>query len=319
MILHNLISIENRRMELRSQGYEFITNKLEQIKQRYNIVSFNSWDIWELNNLGSSQYNEHCFYKERYIYSLFTAKTAVDKILSGYPITDLSFVNILTVPVCSFQPDDWYKLTALTPIEKYPIWAAEDVYNEYNLDILFWILNSTPLSYHIHILDRIIWELHLLNSNAATNHQCTLEYLQKYRELLQSNCIQISTTQQTEQEQIYSIPTNLTKKQLVALLGRLKDNGFIAPDQTEEDFLNAFNPNATKQGKIKWIKRGETAKGITKTAMVNFVYLMYPELYFDKDKYNIVAAVFDIEPTRSDLSRGKKSEFSNELQQIITY
>ena len=122
-----------------------------------------------------------------------------------------------------------------------------------------------------------------------------------------------------QREQIYCIPTNLSEEQLKNIFIKLKKEEFIAPEQTEEDFLNAFNPNATKQVKIKWIKRGETAKKATKTAMVNFVYLMYSELYFDKDKYNIVAAVFDIEPTRSDLSRGKKSEFSNELQQIITY
>ena len=314
MALHNLGSIENRRIELLSQGYEFIADKLEQIKLRYNIADFDSWDKWELNNLNCCEYDAQCFYKERYIYSLFTAKNTADKILSGSPITYILFADIMKVPECLFQLDDWYKQVA---VEKLPLWGLEDVEDVYNLDILFWILNSTPFSYHTPILDRVIWELQLLDSDAATNQQCTLEYLQRYRELIQSHPEQ--ALQIHPQEQIYSISTNLTEKQLIALLGRLKDKGFVAPEQTEEDFLNAFNPNATKQGKIKWIKRGETAKGVTKTAMVNFVYLMYPKLHFDQDKYNIVAAVFDIEPTRSDLSRGKKSEFSNELQQIITY
>ena len=192
----------------------------------------------------------------------------------------------------------------------------------YDLKILCWVVNSfEDINVKIAIVNEVHRQLQLhLVTNENDRAQCFIEYLSTYKEMLISDSAYIPPTPQySKQERIYSIPTDLSEQQLKALLERLKSNGFIAPEQTVEDFLNAFNPNATKQGKIKWIKRGETTKGVTKTAMVNFVYLMYPELYFDKDKYNIVAAVFDIEPTRSDLSRGKKSEFSNELQQIITY
>ena len=320
MILHNLISIENRRIELLSQGYEFIADKLEQIKLQYNIADFDSWDKWELNNLNSSEYNEQCFYIERYIYSLFTAKNTVDKILAGSPITDILFADIMTVPECLFQLDDWYKQAA---IEKLPLWGLEDVEDVYNLDIIFWILNSTPFSYHTPILDRVIWELQLLDSGAATNQQCVLEYLQRYRELIQSHPEQ--TLQIHPQEQIYSIQTNLTKKQLVALLGRLKDNGFIALEQTEEDFLNAFNPNATKQGKIKWIKRSgsRTDKPVCKTAIVDFIYRIICDNIKEVELIHNVEVIFGItinKSTVSDVSRRnakKASEYSEVFADIF--
>lgn len=318
----SLEAIERLRIELISQDYDYISSKLEQKKSLHHISDFDNWHTWSLNNIGvdNSIYDAGVYIQEQYIYALFRAKDTIDKINSGAPISSLLLTNILSaeyIPYSQFTDSWWVEMTEIGC----PLFAIEDIGTKYDLRILFWIINGISAVYHLPIVDKLIWELQLSQGSRhnAINHDCTLEYLLKYRELLQSNCVLLSTTQQQKQEQIYSIPTNLTKKQLVALLGRLKDNGFIAPEQTEEDFLNAFNSKAPKQGKIKWIKRGETAKGVTKTAMVNFVYLMYPELYFDKDKYNIVAAVFDIEPTRSDLSRGKKSEFSNELQQIITY
>ncbi|MBE6187556.1 MAG: hypothetical protein E7143_00325 [Rikenellaceae bacterium] len=186
----------------------------------------------------------------------------------------------------------------------------------YDLQTLYYIVNNVDNKVDkLLIIDTVIVQLKARNQNVINADTC-FEYLPHYREIIETYLRFVPTIQQ--QERIYSIPTSLTEKQLIALLGRLKDGGFVASEQTEEDFLNAFNPNATKQSKIKWMKRGKTTKGVTKTAMVNFVYLMYPELYLDKDKYNIVAAVFDIEPTRSDLTRGQRSEFYDELQQIVT-
>lgn len=328
MILNTLAAIENERLKLLSQNYEFICNKLEQYKQQYGFTNFNSWDKWELNNLkiDCKQYSEQHFYKERYIYSLFAAKNTIDKIKSGYTISDISFVAMLSVPEAQFQLADWWVDAAKN---KYPIWAmTEDFAEGYNLAILFWILNSLLPTFHLPILDRVIWELQLQDPKLAINHDCTFEYLLKYRELLQSNCVPVPTAQQQKQEQIYSIPTNLTEEQLKRILKNLKTEGFVAPEQTEEDFLNSFEIEGrkpTNQGKINWIKKSKKSKKdskqiIPRTVILDFIKLVGKGLFVE-NKERIIEAVFSIQVRSEEFTRAKsdnyKSEYNTELQQII--
>lgn len=275
-----------------SQNYRSLQNELSILARDLNIDNIEYW----YNN-----FRIVASLKEHQLINCYKAVETIRKIKSSIPITDISLEDLIRS----------YWWDSLDP-------ESEDICTGYDVAPFFKVFYSIEdNAIRLLILDKLIWELGLIDNIDDPDSVVVMEYLTRFRELIQSQPEQ--TLQKQQQERIYSIPTDLSEQQLKALLERLKSNGFIAPEQTVEDFLNAFNPNATKQGKIKWMKRGETAKGVTKTAMVNFVYLMYPELYFDKDKYNIVAAVFDIEPTRSDLSRGKKSEFSNELQQIITY
>ena len=97
---------------------------------------------------------------------------------------------------------------------------------------------------------------------------------------------------------------------------------FIATEQTEEDFLNAFNPNAPKQGKIKWIKKGKRLRNNTpRTAILEFVKFVGKGLLVE-NKERIIEAVFSIKPRAEEYTRvraeGYKSEYHNELQQIIS-
>lgn len=302
------IDIDAVREYAATQTYDSLKHGLDKFQFELNIDDAEDCRV-------STNWEEHR------LYSCYIALKTIDKIRAGASIVNMSFIGLITsywvaphnpTNEINFEPKGVDYFDIETEFDE------EEILHGYDLRRFFFVYYAlSDVSIRASILDKLIWELGLRDSKDDPDSVVVLEYLTRFRELIQSQPEQ--TLQKQPQEQIYSIQTNLTKKQLVALLGRLKDNGFIAPEQTEEDFLNAFNPNAAKQGKIKWIKRGETAKKATKTAMVNFVYLMYPELYFDKDKYNIVAAVFDIEPTRYDLSRGTKSEFSNELQQIITY
>lgn len=305
---NTLTDIEAVRKYAAAQNYDSLKCHLSKFQFELNIDDAEDCRV-------STNWEEHR------LYSCYISLKTIDKIRSGASIVDMSFIGLITsywvVPHnptneinCEPKGVDYFDIE--TEIDE------EEILHGYDLRRFFFVYYAlSDVSIRASILDKLIWELGLRDSKDDPDSVVVLVYLTRFRELIQSQPEQ--TLQKQPQEQIYSIPTSLTEKQLVALLGRLKDKKFVAPEQTEEDFLNAFNSKAPKQGKIKWIKRGETAKKATKTAMVNFVYLMYPELYFDKDKYNIVAAVFDIEPTRSDLSRGKKSEFSNELQQIITY
>ena len=132
-----------------------------------------------------------------------------------------------------------------------------------------------------------------------------------------------------KEELIYSISTDLTKKQLVALLGRLKDNGFIAPEQTEEDFLNAFNPKAPKQGKIHWGKVGNRRKGINATTIIYFIHKTNDKLtvkYPQKDVIAIIRSIFEIEVTKVNLSttkskidNGENIEYKEEVDRLFEH
>lgn len=324
---NTLERIEHLRIESLPQGYGFINERLERAKQQYNISNFGEWDKWSLNNIGfdTNSYNAELYIKESYLYSLFVAKETIDKINSGISIRDISFVSVISMPCIPYSQlkDSWW--AEIATIEC-PLWALEMIETAYDLHILFWIINGVDATYHLQIVDKLIWELLLVQDSQynAVNHVCTLEYLLKYKKLLQSNSTQTSAPQLPEQEQIYSIPTNLTEAQLKSIFVKLKEEAFIAPEQTEEDFLNSFaieGRKAAKQGKIKWIKRGKKQKdNISRTVVLEFVKFVGKGL-FAEDKERIIEAVFSIQPRPEEFTRVKadeyKSEYHNELQQMI--
>ena len=197
----------------------------------------------------------------------------------------------------------------------------------YDLETLYYIVNNVDNKVDkLLIIDTVIVQLKARNQNVINADTC-FEYLPHYREIIETSLRFVPTIQQ--QEQIYSISTNLTEKQLIALLGRLKDNGFVAPEQTEEDFLNAFNPKAPKQGKIKWIKRGGKQDDIIpRTVIIDFVNQVGGKLS-DKDIEDCIEAIFvlEVDPIKlgkDDISnfrnpkRGKyRSEYFTKIQEII--
>lgn len=191
----------------------------------------------------------------------------------------------------------------------------------YDLETLYYIVNNVDNKVDkLLIIDTVIVQLKARNQNVINADTC-FEYLPHYREIVETSLRFVPTIQQ--QEQIYSIPTNLTEKQLIALLGRLKDNGFVAPEQTEEDFLNAFNPNAAKQGKIKWIKFARN-NAISPKQIVNFCNLMEGGKWLAQQQnafvVELLSAVFDIFTDNkriSSIRNDGSSEYDIELQSYI--
>lgn len=196
----------------------------------------------------------------------------------------------------------------------------------YDLKILCWVVNSfEDINVKIAIVNEVHRQLQLhLVTNENDRAQCFIEYLSTYKEMLISDSAYIPPTPQySKQERIYSIPTDLSEQQLKALLERLKSNGFIAPEQTEEDFLNAFNPNATKQGKIKWIKLARN-KVISSKQIVHFCNLMAGGKWFGQQQNTFViellSAVFDIYTDNKRISSIRNegsAEYDIELQSYI--
>ena len=195
----------------------------------------------------------------------------------------------------------------------------------YDLKILCWVVNSfDDINIKTAIVDEVHRQLQLkLKTKDNDNAECFIEYLKSYKEMLISDATYIPPApQQPEQKQIYCIPTNLSEEQLKNIFIKLKQEMFIATEQTEEDFLNAFNPNAPKQGKIKWIKKGKRLMNNTsRTAILEFVKFVGKGLLVE-NKERIIEAVFSIKPRAEEYTRvraeGYKSEYHNELQQIIS-
>lgn len=193
----------------------------------------------------------------------------------------------------------------------------------YDLETLYYIVNNVDNKVDkLLIIDTVIVQLKARNQNVINADTC-FEYLPHYREIIETSLRFVPTIQQ--QEQIYSISTNLTEKQLIALLGRLKDKEFVAPEQTEVDFLNAFNPNAAKQGKIKWIKRSgsRTDKPVCKTAIVDFIYRIICDNIKEVELIHNVEVIFGITINKSTVSgvsrknAKKASEYSEVFADIF--
>ena len=259
------------------------------------------------------------------MYSCYIALKTIDKIRAGASIVNMSFIGLITsywvaphnpTNEINFEPKGVDSFDTDSEID------AEEILSGYDLRRFFFVYYAlSDMSIRASILDKLIWELGLRDSKDDPDSVVVLEYLMQFRELIQSHPEQ--ALQIHPQEQIYSIPTNLTKKQLVALLGRLKDNGFIAPEQTEEDFLNAFNPNTTKQGKIEWVKFARN-KAISPKQIVHFCNLMAGGNWLAKQQNTFVvellSAVFGVSTDIKRISSAKKektTEYNTELQSYI--
>lgn len=197
----------------------------------------------------------------------------------------------------------------------------------YDLETLYYIVNNVDNKVDkLLIIDTVIVQLKARNQNVINADTC-FEYLPHYREIIETSLRFIPTIQQ--QEQIYSIPTNLTEELLRRILRSLKTEEFVAPEQTEEDFLNSFEIEGrkpTKQGKIYWIKKSGKSKKdsqqiIPRTVILDFIKLVGKGLFVE-NKERIIEAVFSIQVRPEEFTRAKsdnyKSEYNTELQQIIT-
>lgn len=156
-------------------------------------------------------------------------------------------------------------------------------------------------------------------SGTPINIDSVIDYLPYYR-----NWIELTDIPQHKPEYI---PTSLTNKQLRVLLRLLKDWGFVSQAQTEEDFLNAFNPNTAKQGKIYWIKEGIHSSKIDATTIIYFIYKTNAKLFVklpQREIITIIRSIFEIEVTKSNLSttkgkidNGGSIEYKEEIDKLF--
>lgn len=196
----------------------------------------------------------------------------------------------------------------------------------YDLKILCWVVNSfDDINIKTAIVDEVHRQLQLkLKTKDNDNAECFIEYLKSYKEMLISDATYIPPApQQPEQKQIYCIPTNLSEEQLKNIFIKLKQEMFIATEQTEEDFLNAFNSKAPKQGKIKWIKLARN-QVISSKQIVHFCNLMAGGKWFGQQQNTFViellSAVFDIYTDNKRISSIRNegsAEYDIELQSYI--
>ena len=285
-----------------SQNYRSLQNELSILARDLNIDNIEYW----YNN-----FRIVASLKEHQLINRYKAVETIRKIKSSIPITDISLEDLIRS----------YWWDSLDP-------ESKDICTGYDVAPFFKVFYSIEdNAIRLLILDKLIWELGLRDSIDDPDSVVVMEYLTRFRELIQSQPEQ--TLQKQPQEQIYFIPTSLTEKQLVALLGRLKENGFIAPEQTEEDFLNAFNPNATKQGKIHWGKVGNKRKGINATTIIYFIHKTNDKLtvkYPQKDVIAIIRSIFEIEVTKVNLSttkskidNGENIEYKEEVDRLFEH
>lgn len=309
---NTLTDIEAVRKYAAAQNYDSL---------KYHLSKFQ----FELNIDDAEDCRVSTNWEEHRLYSCYIALKTIDKIRAGASIVNMSFIGLITsywvVPHnptneinCEPKGVDYFDIE--TEIDE------EEILHGYDLRRFFFVYYAlSDVSIRASILDKLIWELGLRDSKDDPDSVVVLEYLTRFRELIQSQPEQ--TLQKQPQEQIYSISTNLTEKQLIALLGRLKDNGFVAPEQTEEDFLNAFNPNATKQGKIEWVKFARN-KAISPKQIVNFCNLMAGGKWLAQQQnafvVELLSAVFDIFTDNkriSSIRNDGSSEYDIELQSYI--
>ncbi|MEE0915597.1 MAG: hypothetical protein U0L45_03730 [Alistipes sp.] len=200
----------------------------------------------------------------------------------------------------------------------------------YELKILCWIINSfDDIAIKTAIIDIIYNQLQLqIVTDKNPTAECFLEYLPIYKGLLIAASTYTPAVSQQKQEQIYSIPTNLTEEQLRRILKSLKTERFVAPEQTEEDFLNSFEIEGikpTKQGKINWIKqsRSRPDNPICKKAIVDFVYNILNIEIKGIELLHKSEAIFGVRISKSTVSNvvnskaKTASEYSQELANIF--
>lgn len=113
----------------------------------------------------------------------------------------------------------------------------------------------------------------------------------------------------------YFIKTDKTKDELSIIYSRLVSGGFI--DSSKEDFLNAFDPESTIQGKIKWIWKDKRRKEVSKRQILDFIAqigegrigeIITPHLY-----NKIIPAIFRLKVGRDIVSNFVKGWNQNKF------
>lgn len=196
---------------------------------------------------------------------------------------------------------------------------------------LFYVVNATTdKTIRLQIIDSVANALKIERASIVTieengvrfvpsdtpkNIDSVIDYLPYYR-----NWIELTDIPQHKPEYI---PTSLTNKQLRVLLRLLKDRGFVSQAQTEEDFLNAFNPNTTKQGKIYWIKEARNRE-ISPKHIVEFCVLFSNSDWFSKKRNStmvqLLSAIFGVNTDIKRISAIRNeshSELYNTIQSLI--
>lgn len=198
----------------------------------------------------------------------------------------------------------------------------------YDLKLLCWIINSfDDIAIKTAIIDIIYNQLQLqIVTDKNPTAECFIEYLPIYKGQLVAASTYTPPVAQQKQEQIYSIPTNLTEEQLKRILKSLKTEGFVAPEQTEEDFLNSFEIESrkpTNQGKINWIKEARNRE-ISPKQIVDFCVLFSNSDWFDKKDNStmvqLLSAIFGVNTDIKRISAIRKeshSELYNTMQSLI--
>lgn len=318
------IDIDAVREYAATQTYDSLKHGLDKFQFELNIDDAEDCRV-------STNWEEHR------LYSFYISLKTIDKIRYGASIVDMSFIGLITsywvVPHnptneinCEPKGVDYFDIE--TEIDE------EEILHGYDLRRFFFVYYAlSDVSIRASILDKLIWELGLRDSKDDPDSVVVLEYLTRFRELIQSQPEQ--TLQKQPQEQIYSISTNLTEERLRRILRSLKTEEFVAPEQTEEDFLNSFEiegRKSTKQGKICWIKKASRNNDNPppRRVVLDFVHLVQGRLSNDEESKNIISKIFVLEkePIRLDKddisnffnrNRGKRgeSEYHSTLQKII--
>lgn len=319
---NTLIDIEAIREYAATQSYDSLKIRLNESLYQLNIVDANDCRV-------AKNWEEHC------LYSNYISIKTIDNIRAGALIVDISFVGLITsywIDSLKLESEIYCEPKG---VDYYDIECGNDVeiLHGYDLRRFFFVYYAIQdINIRANILNKLIWELELIDSEDSPDSDIVLEYLIRFRELIKSQPEQILQTY--PQEQIYSIPTNLTEEQLRRILKSLKTERFVAPEQTEEDFLNSFEIEGrkpTNQGKINWIKESirtkkESERIISKTTVFDFVNQVSRSLNDNKEaieaifvlKTNPIRLKKDDITTFLNPKRGKsKSEYHTILQNII--
>lgn len=313
---NTLIDIEAIREYAATQSYDSLKIRLNKLLFELNIEDANDCRV-------STNWEEHS------LYSHYISLETIDNIRAGASIVNMSFVGLITsywIESVEYASEIYCEPKGVDYFDE-ACGIDEEILHGYDLRRFFYVYYALQdLNIRANILDKLIWELGLIDSEDSPDSVIVLEYLIRFRELIQSQPEQ--TPQIHPQEQIYSIPTNLTEEQLKRILKSLKTEGFVAPEQTEEDFLNSFEIEGrkpTKQGKINWIKqsRSRPDNPICKKAIVDFVYNILNIEIKGIELLHKSEAIFGVRISKSTVSNvvnskvKTASEYSQELANIF--
>ena len=313
-------SFDNCRQATINITEQGIRRKLKECIKTHNItesfIEYLTPYSYNLLHLPEWIYKDSHFDVEARIRRIYYSVKALDKLKDG-----VAPVNI-----------DWVEL--LKDLTKD---IEDNIVGYIDYARLFYVVNATTdKTIRLQIIDSVANALKIerasivsieengvlfIPSGTPINIDSVIDYLPYYR-----NWIELTDIPQHKPEYI---PTSLTNKQLRVLWRLLKDRGFVSQAQTEEDFLNAFNPKAPKQGKIHWGKEGNKRKGINATTIIYFIHKTNDKLtvkYPQKDVIAIIRSIFEIEVTKVNLSttkskidNGENIEYKEEVDRLFEH